>query len=206
MRNGTEISSQTERRPRGRPRSFDRDVALSAAMQRFRTHGFAATSLDALADATGLTRPSLYAAFGDKHALYMEGLGRVQRWIETSFATLAERDYPLPDLLKAIFAPLIEGFLSGETGPSGCIVINTATVEAVTDPVIRAKLSEIIALEDEGIAALLAQAGSTAPEAHGRLVTSTIHSLSIRSRAGAPREALVGLAKECSAMIVGAER
>jgi AcrR family transcriptional regulator len=57
------------KRARGRPRSFDRETALQAAGQRFRTHGFAGTSLDELAEATGLNRPSLYPAFGDKRAL-----------------------------------------------------------------------------------------------------------------------------------------
>lgn len=199
MRTGTEIT-----RPRGRPRSFDRETALRAAGQRFRTHGFAGTSLDELADATGLNRPSLYAAFGDKHALYLAALDRTKDWIEASFASLAERDLPLPELLKAIFVPTIEGFLQGEQGPAGCIAINTATVEAVHDPLIRARLAEILDIEDRGIAALLAQAGSSAPEVHARLAATTIHSLSIRARAGATREELRRLAREVSAMIVAA--
>lgn len=203
MRTSTKISPETEKRARGRPRSFDRDAALGAAMQRFRTHGFAGTSLDELADATGLSRPSLYAAFGDKRALYLEALERVRAWMAASFATLAERDMPLDALLKAIFAPTIDSFLQGEIGPSGCIVVNTATVEAVHDEVIRAKLAEILALEDTGIAALLAQAGSSAPEAHGRLVATTIHSLSIRARAGTTREELQRIAKEASAFVLG---
>lgn len=206
MRSSTKISTGEERRPRGRPRSFDRDAALGLAMQRFRTHGFSGTSVDELAAATGLSRPSLYAAFGDKRRLYFEALDRVHRWVAESFAQLAEADLPLPELLKAIFAPTIDSFLQGELGPSGCIVINTATVEAVRDAEIRAKLAEILALEDEGVAALLAAAGSSDPAAHGRLVATTIHSLSIRARAGATRDALQEIAKEVSAMIVRASR
>jgi AcrR family transcriptional regulator len=199
MRTGTEI-----KRPRGRPPGFDRETVLRAAGQRFRTHGFAGTSLDELVKATGLARPSHYAAFGDKRALYLAALDRTREWIEASFEALAGRGLPLPDLLKAIFVPTIEGFLQGEQGPAGCIVINTATVEAAHDAQIRARLAEILEVEDRGIATLLAQAGSSDPEAHARLAATTIHSLSIRARAGATREELRRLAKDVSAMIVAA--
>jgi AcrR family transcriptional regulator len=59
---------------RGRPRSFDPGEALQRAAERFRTYGFAGTSLDELSEATGLKRPSLAAAFGDMRALYMAGI------------------------------------------------------------------------------------------------------------------------------------
>ncbi|WP_164045375.1 TetR family transcriptional regulator, partial [Serratia marcescens] len=57
MRNDTKIAP----RGRGRPRKFDQEAALRAALQRFRTLGYANTSLDELAAATGVNRPSLYA-------------------------------------------------------------------------------------------------------------------------------------------------
>lgn len=197
MRNGTEIS-----RPRGRPRSFDRDAALRAAAQRFRTHGFAATSLDELAEATGLARPSLYAAFGDKRALYLEALARTRAWLAQAFASVREADHPLPEMLKAVFAGAIDAYLSGERGPSGCIILSTATAAAVTDPDIRAALAETLAFEDAEIEALLTRAGSPAPGIHARLVASALHSLSIRARAGEPRAALQAIAKECSALVI----
>ena len=67
---------KSDARPRGRPRGFDTADVLKAASERFRTHGFAGTSLDDLVDATGLARPSLYAAFGDKRAIYLAVLKR----------------------------------------------------------------------------------------------------------------------------------
>jgi AcrR family transcriptional regulator len=58
----------------GRPRGFDRDAALEAAMLLFWRKGFAATSMSDLCDAMGISSPSLYAAFGSKEALYLEAV------------------------------------------------------------------------------------------------------------------------------------
>ena len=58
----------------GRPREFDRDAALEAAMLLFWRKGFAATSMNDLCDAMGVRSPSLYAAFGNKEALYLEAV------------------------------------------------------------------------------------------------------------------------------------
>ncbi len=60
---------------RGRPRSFDRDAALQAAMRVFWRAGYQGASIADLTQAMGIAPPSLYAAFGDKRALYLEALG-----------------------------------------------------------------------------------------------------------------------------------
>jgi hypothetical protein len=71
----------------------------------------------------------------------------------------------------------------------------------VTDPEIRASLADFLAMEDAKIETLLRQAGSPAPAAHARIAAAMLHSLSVRARAGEPREALIGLARDMSAMI-----
>ncbi|PTB24471.1 TetR family transcriptional regulator [Paraburkholderia caribensis] len=68
-------STKSEKRARGRPRAYDADDALSNATDAFWLGGYSGTSLDTLSDATGMNRPSLYAAFGDKHALYLPAGG-----------------------------------------------------------------------------------------------------------------------------------
>ena len=62
--------------PRGRPRKYDEDQALSGAMLLFWERGFSATSLDDLSKAMGMNRPSIYNAFGDKEAIYAKALAR----------------------------------------------------------------------------------------------------------------------------------
>ena len=56
----------------GRPRSFDRDAALAVAVEQFWREGYDATSIATLTSAMGVSPPSLYAAFGDKHRLFEE--------------------------------------------------------------------------------------------------------------------------------------
>src|SRR6476620_12333823 len=65
---------QTEPKRRGRPRAYDPAAAIARAAATFWTAGYAGTSLDDLSEATGINRPSLYAAFGDKRDLYLKTL------------------------------------------------------------------------------------------------------------------------------------
>ena len=60
----------------GRPRQYDPEIALDAAQMAFWSHGYAGTSVADLCAATGLKKGSLYQAFGDKHALFMQVLER----------------------------------------------------------------------------------------------------------------------------------
>ena len=64
------------KRPRGRPRGFDRDVALARAIQVFWEKGYEAASMQDLLTAMEISSPSLYAAFGDKEGLFLEAVQR----------------------------------------------------------------------------------------------------------------------------------
>jgi AcrR family transcriptional regulator len=195
-------SDETPRR-RGRPRGFDAGEVLGAATERFRTRGYAGTSLDDLVDATGLQRPSLYAAFGDKRALYLATLDRTIDRAARGFDRLIAADLPIRESLQAMFRTVIDGYLTGETGPSGCIMVSTSATSAVDDAEIRARLAAFLKMEDERIEQLLDLRGDPAAQAHARLATAVIHSLSVRARAGATREELEMLAADCVTLIAG---
>lgn len=190
-------------RARGRPRSFDPDQALRRAAERFRTYGYAGTSLDELSAATGLARPSLAAAFGDKRALYLAAIDRLTARVERQLRSLGELGLPLRELVERLLIGAIDLYLTGTDGPEGCLIINTAATQAASDPLVRDKVAAFLAAEDAHIAALLAAAGSTAPEAQGRLVASVLHSLSVRARGGAPRDELVRIARDCVDLLAG---
>jgi TetR/AcrR family transcriptional regulator, copper-responsive repressor len=189
---------------RGRPRSFDPDEALQRAGERFRTYGFAGTSLDELAEATGLKRPSLAAAFGDKRALYLAAIERLMARVERQLIRLGEAGLPLGELIERLLLGGINLYLTGSDGPEGCLIINTAATQAASDPLVRDRVGAFLKLEDARIAELLAAAGSPNPQAQGRLVASVLHSLSVRARAGAPREELEQLVRDCVELVAGA--
>jgi TetR/AcrR family transcriptional regulator, transcriptional repressor for nem operon len=114
-----------------RPREFDADDALERATRVFWTRGFEHTSLDDLCAATGLGRSSLYAAFGDKRALYLKALARYE---ERSVARIAKafEGRTLRQGLEAFLAGLIDDIVAGP-GRSGCFIGNCAAELARLD-------------------------------------------------------------------------
>ncbi len=110
MRNGTKIKAASRRqcnraprltsaaanlKRRGRPRAYEPDVALGKALDLFRTQGFAATSLDDLSEATGMNRPSLYGAFGDKRELYIKSYQRYREEARASMVAIFREEMPV---------------------------------------------------------------------------------------------------------------
>src|SRR5438045_2737757 len=88
---------------RGRPRAYDPDLALSRAMDVFWKEGFAGTSLDELSAATGMNRPSLYGAFGDKRDLYIKAYQHYRERSRVGMVDLFKQDLPLRQLLHRVF-------------------------------------------------------------------------------------------------------
>src|SRR5271165_4944941 len=100
-------------RNRGRPRQYDPERALAKAAEAFWKHGYAATSLDDLVAATGMNRPSLYAAFGDKRDLYLKTLMRYQQQSRAIGAQIIADDLPLRVFLKRFYQAAIDLYLAG---------------------------------------------------------------------------------------------
>ena len=183
---------------RGRPRAYDPQVALARAAEVFWKAGYAGTSLDDLAAATGMNRPSLYAAFGDKRDLYLKTLERY-RQEGRELARHALADSPtLRVFLKRFYDKALELYLAG--GPRGCYSIGTAATQAAVDPDVQAFLAASMRSTDEFLTGQIRKAkerGEIPPGADtaalGYLATATLHTLAIRSRAGLPRKELNAL-------------
>ena len=200
--------TKPEGRARGRPRSFDPDEVLDRARAVFWNLGYAATSLDDIAAATGLNRPSLYAAFGDKHALYIAALGRSRAEATGALDAALQTEAPLRYLLGAIFDRTVDIYRAGEAGQRGCFLIGTAVTQAVDDPEARELLRTYIAETDalfrdrfEREAGQLAR-GIT-PEAAGAMASGTIHTLAVRARTGAGEAELKAVGRAAVDLICG---
>jgi TetR/AcrR family transcriptional regulator, copper-responsive repressor len=201
------------KRTRGRPRAYDPDTALAQAMGAFWGAGFSATSLDELAAATGMNRPSLYAAFGDKKAMYLETLGRYRAAGRAAMDKALAYDRPLAEGLRRVYASALDMYFPPNSAARGCFLIGTATTEAMGDPDMRAMLGGALRDFDAAFEARLAHAkekgelgGDADPRVLAKIASAVLHSLAIRSRAGDPRAELEATADAGVAMICGTQR
>lgn len=110
---------------RGRPRIFDKEQALDAALAVFWRSGYQAASLAELTQAMGITKPSLYAAFGNKEQLYLQALERYQ---QQQLLKHAARLTEEPDLTQALrtFLRSVASMLTAPDLPGGCMVVTSA--------------------------------------------------------------------------------
>ncbi|HEV2156986.1 TetR/AcrR family transcriptional regulator [Bradyrhizobium sp.] len=206
----TEPERRGEPKRRGRPRAYEPDVALGKALDLFRRQGFASTSLDDLSEATGMNRPSLYGAFGDKRELYIKSYQRYREEARASMVEIFREEMPVRQRLERIFAAALNIYLSGETGPRGCFTVVTAASEAVSDPDIRAMVLDGLSELDKAFANCFRRAKekgelpeSADPVVLAQLASSTVHSIAIRSRARVSRKDLEAIVKGAIDVMVG---
>ncbi|MGY8709187.1 TetR/AcrR family transcriptional regulator [Bradyrhizobium sp. 18BD] len=206
----TEPERRSEPKRRGRPRAYEPDVALGKALDLFRRQGFASTSLDDLSEATGMNRPSLYGAFGDKRELYIKSYRRYREEARASMVEIFREEMPVRQRLERIFAAALNIYLSGETGPRGCFTVVTAASEAVSDPDIRAMVLDGLSELDKAFANCFRRARekgelpeSADPVVLAQLASSTVHSIAIRSRARVSRKDLEAIVKGAIDVMVG---
>jgi len=204
------IDSPVVPKRRGRPRAYQPDIALGKALDLFRKDGFAATSLDDLSAATGMNRPSLYGAFGDKRELYIKSYQRYRDDARAAMTNIFREEMPIRKRLERIYAVALGIYLSGESGPRGCFTVMTAASEAVADPGIRAMVLEGFSELDKAFAACfrLAKEKGELPESAdpvvlAQLASAAIHTIAIRARAQVPRKELEAIVKGAIDVMVG---
>jgi AcrR family transcriptional regulator len=196
---------------RGRPPAYDAEAAMAGVMNVFWHAGYAATSLDDISAATGMNRPSLYGAFGDKRALYRAALERYRALARAGMAEALAGDRTLRDGIATVYKKALSLYFSGETAPRGCFMIGTAVTEAVGDPDLRKSLRDGLRDIEAAFAArirLAQKQGELAREtdaaALAKLAAAILYSLAVQSRAGVPRAALEATAKAVLDVICGA--
>jgi AcrR family transcriptional regulator len=195
---------------RGRPRAYDAQAALKQAAEAFWRTGYSGTSLDSIAAATGMNPPSLYAAFGNKHALYLEALTRY--WEISLAATrnaLAE-DRPLGESLMLAYEAALSIYFSGKGSARGCFVMGTAVTEAAEDAAIRKSVAAGLRTIDADFEARFRTARDRGeleddadPAALAVVASAIMHSIAIRARAGTPRAELREIARSAVGVICG---
>ena len=204
------VQKETPKR-RGRPRAYDPDTALTQAIEAFWRTGYSATSLDQLSEATGMNRPSLYGAFGDKRELYLAALDRYTELSNASIARALDYERPLAEALTRFYDSALRSYLH-ERGPArGCFLIGTALTESVEDPQIRARLREALRGFDRAVEARLRHAQVQGEldmavdiPALASIASAVLHSLAVRARAGDTRAALEATAAAGVRLICGA--
>ena len=135
---GAGKAAAAPKRPRGRPRSFDRDQALQQAMEVFWAKGFEGASLMDLTDAMGISPPSLYAAFGDKEQLFLEAVERYQKRNGESCPYCSE-----PTARSAVEKLLLymAEELTSRDHPRGCMMMMAAATTAGSSEKLQAALT-----------------------------------------------------------------
>jgi AcrR family transcriptional regulator len=193
-------NSAAQSAPRGRPRSFDTDEVLKQVRDTFWRYGYAGTSMDQLSAATGLHKPSLYGAFGDKKKLYLAALDNYLADIRADFAEA----FAIPDLFESLHALTewsIDKFIGEDEAGAGCFMMQTAMPEAGEDPEISRVVRESMDSLDRALVRRFEKAiaaGEISPDADARslamVMVANHYEISGRARAGYSRSELRALA------------
>ena len=173
-----------------RPRKFDEEEVLVKAMDAFWTHGYDATTITDLMDATGLAKGSLYKGFGDKKQLFMQAL---DSYLASANAALLECD-----ALTESGREALERVFSGVVGMStcggvrrGCLSVNSAIELGPHDPAVRNRLRRNTREKESTFAAIIRRGvadGSLRkdldPGTGARLITTLTNGLQVRGKLG----------------------
>ena len=124
---------------RGRPRGFDEEEALDVAMRLFWDHGFDGTSMSELTEAMGINRRSVYAAFGNKEALFTAALDRYLAG-PGAFVQKARALPTAREVAEAFLRGSVEAFTSSDR-PSGCMAVQSALTCSDAASAVHADLS-----------------------------------------------------------------
>ena len=189
---------QPARASRGRPRTFDVDEALDRALKVFWKKGYQSTSLPDLTRAMAINRPSLYAAFGDKQALFCKAL---QRYSEQRAAFLQEA--LAAPTAREVARRILHGAINAHatTGdPPGCMIVR-GSFSCGDSPTIRRRLASHRSATESLIAQRFTRAlregdlpAGASPQDLARYLMTVLHGLAVQSSGNASRAQLLRVA------------
>lgn len=179
---------------RGRPREFCVDHALAEALRVFWEKGYEGTSLTDLTDAMGITRPSLYAAFGNKEALFRKALDLYER---EKMAYIAEA--LAKPTAREVAETMLRGALANVTGegPHGCLRVIASVACGEEAQSIRCEVMERTKAGKDSLVARFERAKAEGdlpahvdPEGLTRVLIAYLQGISVQANTGEPREEL----------------
>ena len=181
--------------PRGRPREFDPEEALASALRVFWQKGYDGASMSDLTDAMGITKPSLYACFGNKEALFRKALDLYERdklcYVRSALEAPTARGVAERILRGAVSAQC------GDSDPQGCLGVISTMACATEAESIR---NEVIARRKSSEQAMIARferardegdlPDHVDPEGLASFLTTVLQGLSVKATSGADRKSL----------------
>jgi AcrR family transcriptional regulator len=181
--------------PTGRPRQFDPDQALDRALDVFWRKGYEGATLPDLTRAMGINRPSLYAAFGNKEALFRQALDRYAAGPAGHVAAALAKP-----TARAVVERLWYGAIDMATNPhnpAGCLLVHGALVCGDSADSVRQEVSKRRAAGIEQLRRRLQRAVSEGdlptdanPADLSRYVATVTHGLAVQAASGATRAQL----------------
>ncbi|WP_411120669.1 TetR/AcrR family transcriptional regulator [Streptomyces sp. x-19] len=185
-----------------RPRKFEEERAVDAAMQAFWAAGYEATSTQDLCDATGLGRSSIYNAFTSKHDLFERALARYMEHKNGELAELLDDDARTArQKLRAVLQRIIDEEFTRYPDGRGCLVVNTAIEVSSHDASVAATLERDYGVRLEMLRAVIESGqrdGHIAADRDSRtlahLLIAAVGGIRVSARAGVDRPTLEGVA------------
>lgn len=190
---------QKEAAHKGRPREFDADEALDKALHVFWLHGYEGASLSDLTEAMGISRPSLYAAFGNKEGLFRRAL---DRYAEKGPGAIQEEALAEPTARKVVEHLLrsVALSLTDPCHPRGCLAVQGALTCSDAAESIKQELCKRRSESEENLRRRFERAkaekdlGPDAdPKALARYVVTVTQGMSVQAAGGASRSDLLAV-------------
>jgi AcrR family transcriptional regulator len=181
---------------RGRPREFCVDHALTEALRVFWQKGYEGTSLTDLTEAMGITRPSLYAAFGNKESLFRKALDLYERE-KLAYIGQALEQPTARKVAEFMLRGAVDNATGGDGGPHGCLRVTAAATCGEGAESIRCEIMERTKAGKNSLIARFQRAKDEGdlpshvdPEGLTRVLIAYLQGISVQANMGEPREEL----------------